>query len=365
VKALLAVAGLALLAAGSAPAERSESTYSFRPLLRTSQVVTHLAAPRSEPGRLYVVQQNGRVRVAVGGKLQRKPFLDLGGRVNVGGEQGLLSIAFHPAYARNRLFYVHYSAIPRNTRIVEYRASRDGTAALPSTARLLFTLFQPGAHHKGGGMAFGPDGKLYFGLGDGECCDDPENRAQNMSEPFGKLWRLDVAQRPPAREIVALGLRNPWRISFDRANGDLYIGDVGAGLFEEIDYQPRAELGELVNYGWDVWEGRAIKEDKPRNPQGRLAFPVHAYGHAGRPGCTGSITGGYVYRGSAVPAARGRYFFGDYCRGAIWSLRVENGAAVDVRRESGTLPGLTTFGEDARGELYAAARGGRVYKLMR
>ena len=186
-----------------------------------------------------------------------------------------------------------------------------------------------------------------------------------MSEPFGKLWRLDVAKRPPAPEIVALGLRNPWRISFDRANGDLYIGDVGAGLFEEIDYQPRAALGELVNYGWDVWEARATKEDKPRNPEGRLVFPVHAYAHAGRTGCTGSITGGDVYRGSAVPAARGRYFFGDYCSGAIWSLRVENGAAVDVRRESGTLPGLTTFGEDARGELYAAAQGGRVYKLSR
>ena len=187
-----------------------------------------------------------------------------------------------------------------------------------------------------------------------------------MSEPFGKLWRLDVAQRAPAPEIVALGLRNPWRISFDRANGDLYIGDVGAGLFEEIDYQPRAALGELVNYGWDVWEARATKEDKPRNPEGRLVFPVHAYAHAGRSGCTGSITGGDVYRGSAVPAARGRYFFGDYCSGAIWSLRVENGATVDVRpRESGTLPGLTTFGEDARGELYAAAQGGRVYKLIR
>jgi glucose/arabinose dehydrogenase len=364
VKSLLAIAGLALVAAGSAPAERSASTYKFRPLVRTSQV-THLAAPRSEPGKLYVVEQKGRVRVAVGGKLKRKPFLDLGRRVSVGGEQGLLSIAFHPAYARNRLFYVHYSAIPNNTRIVEYRANRDSTAALPKTARVLFTLRQPGAEHKGGEIAFGPDGKLYFGLGDGECCDDPQNRAQNMSEPFGKLWRLDVAQRPPAPELVALGLRNPWRISFDRANGDLYIGDVGAGLFEEIDYQPRAALGELVNYGWDVWEARATKEDKPRNPQGRLVFPVHAYAHAGRTGCTGSITGGDVYRGSAVPAARGRYFFGDYCSGAIWSLRVENGAAVDVRRESGKLPGLTTFGEDARGELYAAAQGGRVYKLIR
>jgi glucose/arabinose dehydrogenase len=364
VKSLLALAGLALLAAGSAPAERSASAYGFRPLFRTSQI-THLAAPRSAPGKLYVVQHGGRVRLAVGGKLRRKPFLDLGSRVSVGAEQGLLSIAFHPAYARNRLFYVHYSAPPNNTRIVEYRANRAGTAALPKTARIVFTRRQPGAQHKGGEIAFGPDGKLYFGLGDGECCDDPQNRAQNMSEPFGKLWRVDVARRPLVAEIVALGLRNPWRLSFDRATGDLYIGDVGAGLYEEIDYQPRAELGELVNYGWDVWEARATKEDKPPNPQGRLVFPVYAYPHGGPEGCTGSITGGDVYRGSAVPEARGRYFFGDFCSGAIWSLRIENGAAVDVRLESRTIPGLTTFGEDARGELYAAGYNGRVYKLTR
>jgi glucose/arabinose dehydrogenase len=362
VKALLVVAGLALVSAGSAPGGGSEGAYRFRPLFTATQV-THLAAPRSAPGKLYVVQQNGRIRLAVNGKLQKKPFLDISRLVSVGGEQGLLSLAFHPAYARSRLFYVHYSAIPNNTRIVEYKANRAGTVALPKTARVLFTLRQPGAEHKGGELAFGPDGKLYFGLGDGECCDDPQNRAQNMSEPFGKLWRVDVAQRPAAPEIVALGLRNPWRISFDRATGDLYIGDVGAGLFEEIDYQPRAELGQLVNYGWDVWEARATKEVKPPNPQGRLVFPIHAYAHGGRAGCGGSITGGDVYRGSAVPAARGRYFFGDYCTGAISSLRVENGAAVDVRREPATLPGLTTFGEDARGELYAAAQGGRVYKV--
>jgi glucose/arabinose dehydrogenase len=164
---------------------------------------------------------------------------------------------------------------------------------------------------------------------------------------------------------VGYGLRNPWRLSFDRETGDLYVADVGAGLFEEVDYRPRAELDELVNYGWDVWEARATKEDKPRNPTGRLVFPVHAYPHVNRRGCSGSITGGYVYRGSAVPAARGRYFFGDYCGGEVWSLRMENGAAVDVRREAGRFRGLTTFGEDARGELYAATQGGRVYKLSR
>jgi glucose/arabinose dehydrogenase len=359
------LAAAAVLSVGAAPVsgsspERTEAAAAFRQLFRANQV-THLSAPRSAPGKLYVVQQNGRIRLAVNGKLQPKPFLDISRLVSAGGEQGLLSIAFHPSYARNRLFYVHYSGIPNITRVAEYRANRAGTAALLQTRRMIFSLPQPGAEHKGGELAFGPDGKLYLGLGDGECCDDPENRSQNSGLLFGKLLRFDVAARPATPEVLALGLRNPWRISFDRATGDLYIGDVGAGLFEEVDFIPRAEIGELVNFGWDVWEGRATKEDKPRNPQGRLVFPIHAYGHG--PEC--SITGGYVYRGSAVPAARGRYFFGDYCSGAIWSLRVENGAATDVRREPGRIRGLTTFGQDARGELYAGAQSGRVYRLVR
>ena len=182
-----------------------------------------------------------------------------------------------------------------------------------------------------------------------------------MSQPFGKLLRVDVASRPPRREIAALGLRNSWRFSFDRATGDLYVGDVGAGLWEEIDYLPRAELGSLVNFGWDVYEGNVFKEEKPPAAQGRLVFPIHVYGHD--VGC--SVTGGFVYRGTAVPEARGRYFFGDYCSNAVWSLRVENGAATDVRREPFTIPDLSTFGEDARGELYAASHSGRVYKLSR
>ncbi|HEX2496478.1 MAG TPA: PQQ-dependent sugar dehydrogenase [Gaiellaceae bacterium] len=334
-------------------------------MLRTSQV-THLAAPRSAPGRLYVVQQNGLVRLVVGGRLRKAPFLDLRRRVSVGGEQGLLALAFHPQYRRNRLLYVHYSGLPNVTRVVEYRANRAGTAALTRSARPIFSLRQPGAEHKGGELTFGPDGELYLGLGDGECCDDPTNRAQDLGQLFGKLVRFDVGARPARPpEIVGYGLRNPWRLSFDRETGDLYVADVGAGLFEEVDYRPRAELDELVNYGWDVWEARATKEDKPRNPTGRLVFPVHAYPHVNRRGCSGSITGGYVYRGSAVPAARGRYFFGDYCGGEVWSLRMENGAAVDVRREAGRFRGLTTFGEDARGELYAATQGGGVYKLIR
>jgi glucose/arabinose dehydrogenase len=179
---------------------------------------------------------------------------------------------------------------------------------------------------------------------------------------LGKLLRVDVSKRPATPQIVALGLRNPWRFSFDRANGDLYIADVGAGLWEELDYQPRAQLGQLVNYGWDAWEAKAVKEAKDPNPAGTLTFPVYAYPHD-QNRC--SITGGFVYRGSAIPSARGRYFFGDYCTGEVWSLRIENGAATDVRREPITIRGLSTFGEDARGELYAGSVDtGRVYKLV-
>jgi glucose/arabinose dehydrogenase len=270
-------------------------------------------------------------------------------------------MVFHPRYASNRRFYVDYIARDGHTRVVEYRANRAGTQALPRTAHIVLAVAQPGVEHKGGQLAFGPDGRLWVSLGDGQCCDDPANRAQDMNQLLGKLLRLDVASARPRPEIVALGLRNPWRFSFDRATGDLYLADVGAGLFEEIDYLPRAELGPLVNFGWDAFEGNAVKEDKPPSDAGRLVFPIHAYGHDGG-AC--SITGGFVYRGSAIPEARGRYFFGDYCSNAVWSLRVVDGVATEVRREPFTVFELSTFGQDARGELYAASHRGAIFRLV-
>jgi glucose/arabinose dehydrogenase len=349
--------------AGAAAPGHTASTYRFRPAFAELAGLTHIAAPRSTPRKLYLVQQFGIVRVAVDGKLLKKPFLDISRLTRPQVEMGLLSIAFHPNYARNHLFYVDYNGRDRNTRVVEYRANAAGTAVVPGSARLLLLVPQPPSdEHKAGQLAFGPDGMLYVGLGDGQCCDDPANRAQNMDLLLGKLLRLDVSARPPKPQIVALGLRNPWRFSFDRATGDLYIADVGAGLWEEVDYQPRAELGQLVNYGWDAWEANAVKEAKDPNPAGKLTFPVYAYDHEANK-C--SITGGFVYRGSAIPSARGRYFFGDYCTGEVWSLRIEAGKATDVRREPITIRGLSTFGEDARGELYAGSVDtGRVYKLV-
>jgi glucose/arabinose dehydrogenase len=318
----------------------------------------HVAATKSQPNRLYVVEQGGAIRVLLRGKLLARPFLDISSIVKSGGEQGLLSVAFHPRFARNRLFYVDYTNLDGDTRVVEYRANRRGTRGLSSTARRLVAVAQPYANHNGGQVAFGPDGYLYVGMGDGGSGGDPENRAQNLGSKLGKLLRINVAKRGAVPEIVGYGLRNPWRFSFDRSTGDLYIGDVGQNRWEEIDFLPRRSPG-LENYGWDVYEGTAQYETKAPNPAGHLVSPVYVYGHG--PGC--SVTGGFVYRGKKLPASSGHYVFGDYCSGQIWSLRVSGGKATDVHQEGQRLPQLSSFGEDARGELYAVTLDGRLYRL--
>jgi glucose/arabinose dehydrogenase len=318
----------------------------------------HVVATRAEPGRLYVVEQRGTIRVLQRGRLRPGLFLDLRSRVSTeGNEQGLLGLAFDPRYARNRFVYVNYTDSEGDTRVVRYRT--NGVRALPRTARLLLAVEQPHSNHNGGNLVFGPDGLLYVGLGDGGGSGDPEDRAQSTSSFLGKLLTLDV-RRPGRRPvIVALGLRNPWRYSFDRATGDLYLADVGWRQREEVDYLPRVSPG-LENFGWDVFEGSVRLSDKSLSA-GRLVEPIHEYDHDA--GC--SVTGGFVYRGRAVAAERGRYFFGDYCEGTIWSLVVRDGRAADVRTEAYRVPELTSFGEDAAGELYAASRDGTIYRLSR
>jgi glucose/arabinose dehydrogenase len=353
---LVAIAALLPLACGAgAGAEQSGALRLTRVVGGLSSPV-HVAAPSSEPGRLYVVEQAGRVVVVERGRVVRT-FLDIRPLVASGGERGLLSIAFHRGYAANRRFYVNYTDLQGNTRVVEYRS--DGRRARPATRRELLRIVQPYGNHNGGQLVFGPDGLLYVGMGDGGSGGDPENRAQNMGSLLGKLLTLNVNVRGARPRISALGLRNPWRVSFDRATGDLYIGDVGQSSWEEIDYLPRARLSRLQNYGWDVYEGRARFEDKEPSA-GELVMPVHVYG---REGGHCSLTGGFVYRGSAVAAARGRYFFGDYCSGAVWSLKVVAGEARQVRREPFRVEGLTSFGEGARGELYLVVHGGAVFRL--
>jgi glucose/arabinose dehydrogenase len=329
--------------------------------LKLTQVATGLEAPvdvtstPSEPDRLYVVEQPGRIRTIDDGKLSPQPFLDITNDVQAGGEQGLLSVAFHPDYERNRLFYVDYTDLHGDTRVVEYEA-REGVA--PARKRELLFVDQPYANHNGGQLAFGPDGRLYVGMGDGGGGGDPEQRAQNLGERLGKLLSAGVAAPDPDWRIEGYGLRNPWRFSFDRETGDLWIGDVGQGEWEEIDYTPRDSPG-LENYGWDVYEGSHRFEDKDPNPKGRLVMPVAEYSHDH--GC--SVTGGFVYRGESIPAAQGRYFYGDYCSGNVWSLALDDGRASKVTRHRMQVPALSSFGEDAAGELYLVSIEGKVFRL--
>jgi glucose/arabinose dehydrogenase len=321
--------------------------------------LTGLAAPVSEPGRLYAVEQRGVISVIDRGRVLPRPFLDIHTRVSCCGEQGMLSVAFHPRYAKNHLFYVDYTDTAGNSRVVQYRS--NGRTAIPSSARLIFYERQPYSNHNGGQLAFGPDGLLYIGLGDGGSEGDPQNNGQTFRSKLAKIWKLDVDRRGAKPRLVEYGLRNPWRFSFDRANGDLYIADVGGSRFEEIDYVPRAKLGTLLNFGWAVYEGNALNDDTSRslNTRGPYIPPVQVYSHEA--GC--SVTGGFVYRGKSRPDLVGRYFYGDYCSGTVWSLRMVDGKATDARREAFQIPGLTSFGEDARGGLYAATGGGVVFRI--
>jgi glucose/arabinose dehydrogenase len=365
---------IAVLAAACSSGERSSGevtatvarpvptqTSEQEPLrLRLTPVASGLDAPvdvtstPSEPDRLYVVEQAGRIRIIEGGKLSPRPFLDISGDVQAGGEQGLLSVAFHPDYESNRLFYVDYTDLNGDTRVVEFQSRDD---AGPARKRELLFVDQPYANHNGGQLAFGPDGRLYVGMGDGGGGGDPEERAQNLSERLGKLLSLDVDTPGSEWRIEGYGLRNPWRFSFDRQTGDLWIGDVGQGQWEEIDHTPRDSPG-LENYGWDVYEGSHLFEDKEPNSEGRLVMPVAEYSH--EHGC--SVTGGFVYRGDAIPAAQGRYFYGDYCSGNVWSLSLR-GATAAVRRDPFHVPALSSFGEDANGELYLVSIEGKIFKL--
>jgi glucose/arabinose dehydrogenase len=356
---------LALLAAIAALLAPASSARPERSALRLVRVASGLSSPvyvtglRSEPGRLYVVEQEGRIVVLDRSRRLAEPFLDIRSLVRSGGEQGLLSVAFDPGYATNRRFYVDYTDRSGDTRVVEYRS--DGTRAIAGSARQLLFVDQPYANHNGGQLEIGPDKALWVGMGDGGSGGDPENRAQNPSSQLGKLLRIDTSSGRVS--MVALGLRNPWRFSFDRATRDLWIGDVGQGDWEEIDFLPRRLLGRTINYGWRVWEGRARYSAGERpNPLGMLRFPIAVYSHSGS-NC--SVTGGYVYRGRAVPSARGRYFYGDYCSGIVWSLKQRGGKAVSRRREPFRVAELSSFGQDAAGELYLVSLNGSIYRLAR
>jgi len=361
--AAAALAGFVLVVPfAAAKPDRAEPR--FRPFASGLRGAWWIGAPRSEPNRLYVAQKAGTVRVLVNGRLRREPFLDIRGRVgSPGPEQGLFSLAFHPRYASNHRFYAAYSDNRGDTRVVEYRS--NGTRAVRRLRQLLF-VDQPSQRNPGGQLQFGPDGLLYVSIGDGGgTTGDPGNRGQKTSGKLAKLLRIDVDRRGARWQVVGYGLRFPWRFSFDRATGDLYLADRGEKRWEEVDVRPRAKLSRLANYGWSRYEGDVTYKSIALNPRGELVFPVVVHPHReGDPHEACLITGGFVYRGSAVAAARGRYVYGDAYTGEVWSFRLTGGKATGARREPGVFPGLSTFGEDARGELYVASpRQGRIFRL--
>jgi glucose/arabinose dehydrogenase len=313
-------------------------------------LLTH--AP-GEPGTVYVVEQPGRVLRIRNGR--RTVFLDLRSRVDYGGERGLLGLAFDPRYESNKRLYVAYTSTSGRNTVDRFRS--NGARAVASSRKILLAVPDPYGNHNGGHLAFGPDGLLYTTIGDGGSGGDPEGRSQDMQSLFGKLLTLDPARPSAGWSIAGLGLRNAWRFSFDRATGDLYLGDVGQGSREEVNYTPRSS-GSLENYGWNRYEGSQRYSEGDLGP-GRLVFPVAEYGRGD--GCT--VVGGYVYRGSARPAERGRYVYGDYCSGTIWSFRIRSGEATGVRREPIRVESLSSFGENAGGELFAISLEGTIYRL--
>ncbi len=367
-----------ILAAPLPPARAAAPEWAPASGLATQVIATGLDSPdfaTSPPGdaRIFVLEQTGTIRIVRDGKLLPHPFLDLRARIASGGERGLLGLAFHPAFARNGVFFVDYTDRKGDTRIDRFRVSRDPDRADSASGTMLLHVPQPYANHNGGMIAFGPDGMLYVGLGDGGSGGDPHGNGQSLGTLLGKLLRIDVdhgtpyaipADNPFTRtrgarpEIWAYGLRNPWRFSFDRAAPTLVIGDVGQNQWEEIDVAD-ARVGGL-NYGWNLREGlHAFRWTLGSNAH--PADPVIEYSH--RDGC--SVTGGYVYRGAALPELRGTYFFSDWCGGWLRSFRWSAGRVSEKRLWS--LPSLgrvTSFGEDGAGELLVTTSEGRLLRLV-
>nr|WP_294935069.1 PQQ-dependent sugar dehydrogenase [uncultured Flavobacterium sp.] len=322
--------------------------------------------------RLFVVEQDGLIKILnSNGTTNATPFLNITSLTNGGGERGLLGLAFHPNYASNGFFYVNYTNTSGNTVIARYSVSAGDPNVASPTGTILLTIAQPYANHNGGTLKFGSDGYLYIGMGDGGSGGDPENRAQNINELLGKMLRIDVNSGSPygipasnpyvgvagEDEIWAIGLRNPWKFSFDRQNGDLWIADVGQNAYEEVNRAGAAEGG--LNYGWRCYEGNTAYNTAGCPPQASMKSPLFVTTHASG-AC--SITGGYVYRGSLYPNFQGKYFFSDYCLAKIGMSDASGNVTF-----SSTFTGnsFVTFGEDVNGELYVGSIGnGIIYKII-
>ena len=341
--------------------------------------------------RLYVVEQGGKViTIAPGGK--RATFVDLGPRLSAGGERGLLGLAFPPDYATSRRLFAYYTNRKGDSHLVELRASADGVAADPTSEKLLLFVAQPYPNHNGGQLAFGPDGKLYWALGDGGSGGDPNGNGQRLDTLLGKILRLDVsvpgkatapadnpfvAEKGARPEIWAYGLRNPWRFSFDRATGDLWIADVGQNVWEEVDFAPslgRNNAGRGANFGWRPFEGAHCYDNDRRckSPEPHKLPPIAEYPHP--QGC--SITGGFVYRGKRIPGLAGAYLFSDYCTGFLRAVQTrgwpqprgpDRGRPLPLVDLTPSLDGklgmVSSFGQDTAGELYVVDHRGTIFRL--
>jgi len=334
---------------------------------------THITHASDGSNRLFITEQRGRILLVQGGQISKKPFLDITDRVSCCGERGLLSIVFSPGFKEKRYFYLNYTDNAGDTVVSRFHLSQDPDIADPKSEEKILTVKQPYANHNGGQLAFGPDGYLYLGMGDGGSAGDPHKHAQNPSSLLGKMLRIDVesGKKPYAvptdnpfvnneafrPEIWAIGLRNPWRFSFDKKTGDLYIADVGQNTYEEIDFEPRDGKGGR-NYGWNIMEGLHCYASEGCDRKG-LALPVAEYDHD--KGC--SVTGGMVYRGREFPQMLGTYLYGDFCSGKIWGLR-QSGEDWENKMLNDTGISISTFGEDEAGEVYVADYAkGNIYRI--
>lgn len=380
--AAVTLSALVLLAAGARPQVSLDT-------VRVASGVTSpvfVCAPPGDPARVFIVQKNGHIRILKNGAVLPTSFLNIQTLVSTGSEQGLLGLAFHPNYAQNGRYFVNYTNTGGSTVIARYQVSSNPDIS-NTTATILMTISQPYSNHNGGCIQFGPDGYLYIGMGDGGSGNDPQANGQNINVPLGKMLRIDVDSAengnygtpstnpfdgaiPGDDRIWAYGLRNPWRFSFDRATGNMVIADVGQNAWEEIDFEPAGAGGR--NYGWRCMEGNSCTGLSGCTCNATtLTNPIWVYSHS--LGC--SVTGGYVYRGCAIPSLRGHYFFADYCNATIWSFPIQSTpvpAGSVTNRTAELAPGgglsissISSFGEDAAGELYICdMSGGEVFKIV-